>query len=403
MSAPAPSPAPSRGRRIALGLVALAVATAAWLPSVHLLFTPAAADLAPDPRTVSPWARRLAARHLRLWTDPALRAREIAQMRGTNAEWDFMGRSFLVWSLANLALRDPATKAECLDVIDRVIAETLRLEGERGIYFFLMDYARAGPFRLQPARSQFLDGEIALMLGVRRVVEEKPEYRPLLAERVAFMTGRMRQSPVLSAESYPDECWTFCNAVALAAIRVADHLDGSDHRDLFRDWVAAARARLVDPRTGILVSSYHLDGSHMDGPEGSSIWLAAHCLDLIDADFARDQYRRARAELGVVACGFGWAKEWPASWQGPRDVDSGPVVPVLEVSAGSSGLAFVGARAFRDADYFRALATTIGFAGFPAEDRGGLKYCASNQVGDAVLLYSLVLGPVWDRVKGDRR
>jgi hypothetical protein len=27
-------------------------------------------------------------------------------MRASNAEWDFMGRSFLVWSLANMGLRE---------------------------------------------------------------------------------------------------------------------------------------------------------------------------------------------------------------------------------------------------------------------------------------------------------
>ena len=61
-----------------------------------------------------------------------------------------------------------------------------------------------------------------------------------------------------------------------------------------------------------------------------------------------DQYRRARKELGRSVLGFGYAKEWPASWKGPADVDSGPVIPGLEISAGSSGLAFVGTWVFDD-------------------------------------------------------
>ena len=28
-------------------------------------------------------------------------------MRSSNAEWDFMGRSFLVWSLVKMGLREP--------------------------------------------------------------------------------------------------------------------------------------------------------------------------------------------------------------------------------------------------------------------------------------------------------
>jgi len=85
-------------------------------------------------------------------------------MRASNAEWDFMGRSYLVWSLANMALRDPASKPLYLRTMDQVIDETLRLEKQEGMYFFLMAYARDRHYLVQPAHSLFLDGEIALML-----------------------------------------------------------------------------------------------------------------------------------------------------------------------------------------------------------------------------------------------
>ena len=77
-----------------------------------------------------------------------------------------------------------------------------------------------------------------------------------MRERIDAMLARMRQSPVLSGESYPMECWMFCNTVALAALKIADALDGSDHSALFGAWLAAAKRRLVDPGTGILNSSF---------------------------------------------------------------------------------------------------------------------------------------------------
>jgi hypothetical protein len=261
---------------------------------------------------------------------------------------------------------------------------------------------------VQPPRSLFLDSEIAMMLAVRRFVEEKESYRPLLAERVEQMLAQMRKSKGLAAESYPDECWLFDHAVGLAAIRISDYLDHTDHSAFFREWLAQARARLVDPTTGLLVSSYSIAGEAADGPEGSSIWLAAYCLQLIDRDFARDQYARARKELGRVICGFGYSREWPVSWTGPRDIDSGLVIPVLEISPGGSGMAFIGASGFRDSEFLSELHTTLDFAAFPLKKEGRLKYCASNQVGDAVMLYSLVLGPIWEAVgpatgKDDRK
>jgi hypothetical protein len=388
----------ARMKRILAGLAALVVAALIWLPCLHFFFTRPVSEFRQE-RGLSPEARQLAARHLQLWTEPALRESELNKMRVSNAEWDFMGRSYLVWSLANMALRDPASKTLYLRTMDQIIDETLRLEKQEGMYFFLMPYAKDSRYAVQPAHSLFLDGEIALMLASRRMVEEKPEYKVLLTERVNAMVERFQKSPRMILESYPDQCWMFDHCVALDAIKMADYLDGTDHAILIRDWLAMAKRRLVDPKSGLLISSFTTDGTPLDGPEGSSIWMVAHSLQLLDADFARDQYQRARKELGAITLGFGYAHEWPKSWKGEADIDSGPIIPVFDISAGSSGMAFIGASAFQDEEFLKSLASTVDFAGFPNRTHGRLKYCASNQVGDAALLYAATLGPLWKKVE----
>src|SRR6185295_390430 len=92
-----------RRKRAARGVACLVVATLAWLPIVHLMF-PEDAQAVIRGKSTSPLASRLAARHLALWENPELRDREIARMRRSNAEWDFMGRTFLVLALSNMAL-----------------------------------------------------------------------------------------------------------------------------------------------------------------------------------------------------------------------------------------------------------------------------------------------------------
>ena len=62
-------------------------------------------------------------------------------------------------------------------------------------------------------------------------------------------------------------------------------------------------------------------------------------------------------------------------------------------------MAFIGASTFDDGIFLRSLAATLDFAGFPSRSHGRLKYCASNQVGDAALLYAATLGPLWQKVK----
>ena len=241
-------------------VVALLLATAIWLPVVHLFFQPPAGAMPSKAGAISPLARSLAARHLQLWENPEARAKEIARMRSTNAEWDFMGRTYLVLALTNMALREPDQSARYLQVVDAIIDETLTLDREKGLYFFLMDYARRGNFEAQPARSTFLDGEIALMLASRQLVEAKPAYVPLLRERIDLLVRYLSQSPSFNGESYPNECWMFCNAIAATAVRISDQVDDRDHSTFLQRWLAATKAKLLDPKTGLLVSSFKLRG-----------------------------------------------------------------------------------------------------------------------------------------------
>ncbi len=387
-----------KGRPVLAGLISLLIGAAIWLPSFHRFMTEPAERFF-SKTGLPPLVRAVSGRHIRIWTEEKLRSQEIERMRGRNAEWDFMARCFFVWSLGNMAMRDPGMKATCLQVMDRIIDETVHLEEKNGMFFFLMDYARNMKFRQDPARSQFIDGEIALMLGIRRMVEEKDSYRDMLLKRVGIMTGRMEKSPVLSAESYPDECWLFCNTISLAAIKVSDFLDGTDHSDFFGRWIATARQKLLDPKTGILVSSYNLNGDViMDGPEGSSIWMAVHCLRIIDPAFAEEQYKLARTHLRVDLAGFSYCYEWPRACLGMSDVDSGPIIPILDLSAGSTGLAFVGAATFGDLEFLGNLFKSLNLGGFPVWEGDQVRYCGSNAVGDAVMLYAMALGPAWDRI-----
>lgn len=387
--------------RLLLNLFALILAAAIWLPCLHFFFRPNVADFWQE-QGVPPIARQLAARHLAIWTDPQLRAQELAQMQQRNPEWDFMSRTYFVLALANMTLRDETYRAQALEIMDAIIENTLTVERDTGFQSFMLAYGKGGGWKIQPPRSIFIDGEIALMIAARRMIQERADYQPILAERAAIMIERMKLSPVLSAESYPNECWIFCNTVALAAIRLADTLDGTDHRSFLQAWIATAKRRLTEPQSGLLISTYAVDSTPLPagaGPEGTSIWMACNMLQVVDAEFAADQYRRARKELGRSVLGFGYSREWPQTSEGTMDIDSGPIMPMFEASASASGLAFLGAAGFHDVQYLTQLITSLNFAGFPVKQGDTLQYQASNPVGDAVLLYALVQGPLWEKTR----
>lgn len=383
-------------RTIKIGAITLAAVV--WLPTLHLFYA-----IPIRWKGVDAWSSQkaalLAAHLTALWENPELHGEDNASMASINPEWDFMSRTFSVLGLANWAFRHPEKQTEMLRVMDLMIEDTLRLESEKGFHYFVMRYGQTNAGWVQtPPRSLFVDGEIALMLAARRMVQDSARYRTLHKERIKTIVGRLEAAPILSVESYPDECWLFCNTVALAAVRIGDHLDHTDHRRLFNRWVKMAKAHLVDSRTGLFISAYSMNGTPAAcgwHPEGSSIWLAAHMLQLLDPELAKDQYRRARRELGRTILGFGYSREWPQGEIGSMDVDSGPVLPILEASASASGLAIIAAQAFGDHAYFRQLMAALEFTGFPQRQKSGLTYRAGNTIGDAVIFYALSAGPLW--------
>lgn len=388
-------------RRGAVVVVALAIGAAAWVPQLHRFFRPSEAEVAH--RASSRVARGMLAEQLGVWEDDARRGELLARMRRTNPEWDFMGRTFVAMALLNEALRDPSSVDRYVAVVDRIVDDTEALIDAHGPEHFLLPYALRGAWQVTPRRSIFIDGELAWVMAARQLVARDDERLPKLRAHLDAIVARMSAGRVLSAESYPDECWTFCNTVALAALRVADAALGEDHSELRRRWVEVAKRHLVDASTGLLVSSYRYDGTHLDGPEGSSIFMAAHDLLLVDEAFAKDQYARARKALGAEALGFAWAREWPAgAKRAGVDVDSGPIVPFVEASAGASGMAVLGAAVFDDRATLRGLLASMGLAAFPIARGGALRYAASNQVGDAVVLYAMLEGPIVERVRGAR-
>ena len=370
-------------------LAALLVGACVWLPSVHFFYAPRGDE-----------GVELLARQRALLEDRVAEAATHERLRRTNPEWDLMRRTFLALALLNDALAEPIRRDADLRLVDGMLDELLADDRAGGPYVFLLPYAHARRFVFED-RSLFVDGEIALLLAARQLVAPRPDLDGPLAIRVSAIERLMASSPSKSGESYPDEAWTFCNTTALAALRLADAHSGARHDELAAAWLAYAKAHLVDPVNGLLVSSYTYDGRVLDGPEGSSIFMVAHNLLLWDEEFATDQFARAKRELAFDVLGFSLAREWPRTGSPRPDVDSGPIVPFLEASAGASGMAVLGAAAFHDDALQEGLWRSLYFAGFPERKGGTLRFRASNELGDAVLTYARAFGPLWELAKVD--
>lgn len=325
---------------------------------------------------------------LRAWSSD--QPEDYAEARMINPEWDFMARTFVVLALANRTVGVDGENH--LAVIDAIIEDTLVEEAAHGHAWFLLPYGQYGGW-LNDGRSLFVDGEIALMMAARESIEPGR-----WTDEVQVRVDRLDQDLQGLAESYPDEGWLFCHSMAIAAVVIHDKSTGQDHSATVDAWMVMAKERLTHPDTGLMVSSFRTNGDWLDGPEGSSIFLTATNLMLVDPEFARQQYESARDELGGSVLGMAYAREWPTSWEGPRDIDSGPLVPVIDASPSSSGFALLASAAFEDDDWHGDLERALGAADTVIALSPTMKAMADNAVGDAVLLYAANVGPLWAHV-----
>ncbi|MBK8267868.1 MAG: hypothetical protein IPK83_06010 [Planctomycetes bacterium] len=230
-----------------LGVASLVIAAVIWLPLVHFFFQPDPGQYR-SATEIPVRGIKLAQRHLSNWQTADQRKADATLLRASNPEWDLMSRGYVVLSLANMSLRDSAKRETYLGCIDRIIDDTLAAERANGHFHFLLPYARARSFEVTPVRSFHVDSQIGLMLAARCMLQKDDDELQMLRERVEIMQSRMEASPVLAAESYPNECWMFDIVNGLAVMRMCDVVTGTDH-SAFRDkWLAVARAKLVDPQ-----------------------------------------------------------------------------------------------------------------------------------------------------------
>jgi hypothetical protein len=349
---------------------------------------PVLAREAPGSGPSPAWVERLARARIAPWEGGS--REELAALRAMNPEYDLMTRTFTAMGLADLALQLPDRwQDRAVAALDAIIVDTDTSLQRHGQSYFLMGYGQGWQ---EP--SLFVDGEHLLVIALRRLLHDDPALASRSRALGAAVAERMASTSSRSWPSYPDECWAFCNTLALAALRALEILDGTAYGALARDFVSTARSHLLDPNTGMLLSAYTVAGRRREAPEGSSIWASTHFLRAVDASFAQEQYALAREHFGRVWLGFGFGREWVD--RGATDVDSGPVVPLVGASPSSSGLAILAARSAGDHAFSRALHASLGLFALPRDQEELRTYRTSNALGDAVILAGCTAGPVWN-------
>jgi hypothetical protein len=207
----------------------------------------------------------------------------------------------------------------------------------------------------------------------------------------AHLARLLAESPTGLLETYPGEVYPVDNAAFIAALGVHDRATGESHETLIARFADDVRARYLDPETGLLYQRVHArTGRPVDGARGSGTALASYFLSYADRELSAGLYAAMQAHLLRHGLGFAGMREHAFGGDFSGDVDSGPVLFGLSVSA--TGFGIGAARAHGDEDGFGGLYATAAFFGAPVDQGDARMFALGGPIGDA-LMFAMTTAP----------
>ncbi|MCX4246791.1 hypothetical protein [Paraliomyxa miuraensis] len=371
-------------RRLRLLLVVAVLAVSLrWLPSAFC-GREASALLDDDPALGLAMARRS-----ERWHEARLSATD--SMTGSerfDGEWLFGTSMMAALGHAQLARAHPRLRDEQVRAMEACIERLLTPQVRA------FDRAAWGRDPLDDlgtdrAHAAYL-GYLGLVLSVHRVLEPEGSYAELHERVMAHLDQALRTSPIGLVQTYPGEIYPVDNASIIGALALHQRVTGVDHRQVLEAW-AERLPSLRDSATGLLVQAVSPRGEVVDGPRGSGTGLAVYFLSFGDAAQSSSLYEAMRTHMQRELLGFGAMREYPPGIEGRGDIDSGPVIMGVSISA--TGFSLAGSRIHGDRETFERLWSTAYLFGAPVDHEGMRSFALGGPLGDALMFALLTARP----------
>lgn len=236
-------------------------------------------------------------------------------------------------------------------------------------------------------------GYAALAVGMARLVDPAFPAQATAGHDalIAAFERRLLVSDSGLIETYPNETYPTDVAAVAAAIAVHGRATGVDHSRVLKHWLKRVRARQIDPESGFVFQRMSAEsGRRHDAPRGSGTGLAAYYAGFVDRDLSK-QLAEALFRHEKSFCGFGAIGEYAEGHAGHGDIDSGPVLFGVSVSA--TGFALATARSLGHRDSFEHLYRTTALFGLPTMFDKSFWFSSGGPIGNALLFAFLTSGP----------
>lgn len=302
-----------------------------------------------------------------------------------DGEWSLVSSQMTALGLAQVIAAHPETRARYTPAVRAAIDAMLAPRTWR----FAVEAWGSGPVEdLASDHGHAYLGYAALGLGALREVDPSTPHAALHDRIVEALARRLERSPAGVIETYPGEAYPCDIASVVGAIGQHARLTGAHREALIARMAAVFRARWTHHASGYLAQSVSADdGRALGEPRGSGTALAAYFWSFADRSMARSLSDAVAHTGHTTFLGFGGVREYAPGFTGRGDIDSGPVL--LGVSVSATGFALSSARQSGDRERYHALFRTASLFGMPVSRDGGWRFASGGAFGNALLFAML--------------
>jgi hypothetical protein len=292
--------------------------------------------------------------------------------------------------LGQTALSYPELRDAYVPVMERCAAE---LTSPATNAFGTEAWGKSGFEGLPGGKGHGYLGYTNLALSMLRLLAPDTRFADVHDRLTEALARRLAASPHGLFETYPGEAYPSDMSMVAGSIALHDCATGAPERPWLAAWRATFVSRWLDPASGLAYQSgIAATGRPAGPPRASGTALAAYALSFVDKDLSLrlfEALRRAQTSL----FGFGAVREYAPGHEGAGDIDSGPVV--LGVSVSATGFSLAAARLHGDEPMFTALYRTADLFGVPVDRPSGRRFLSGGPLGNAILLAMTSAGWTW--------
>jgi hypothetical protein len=301
------------------------------------------------PRCAFRWHRVLSPKYAR-WAKARVAsgaAGELSTADISGTEWPLFGSVFYLW--ATEALQDAYAEDP---TVGRSVPKDYAREAIAAAAALVADPNHAGWVR-QHWGDRYLEEEnlfyrmllISALTSYQKLSGDK-RYEPLLRSQAESLATELDASPYGLLDDYPGQCYPVDIVPAIAAIRRADTVLGTDHTEFAARAIRGFQDTRLDTNTGLpayVVTSRN--GIARDSARGVGLSFMLIWAPEIWPETARQWYRKYCDRFWQEGRWFAGFREFPhdidVGWLNMTDVDAGPVVFGYGTAASAFGVGAV--------------------------------------------------------------